>query len=166
MEYIIDGNNLVLSPAFRRRTGSRSFSDGQAVLLDFLQRYGRKHLSDRFLLVFDGAGEVPGGYGRRTVSVIFSAPVSADTAIRRLLCSRKADRGLTVVSDDREVRSSARIHGAVALGTERFVELLIPARGRSTAAGKEQKKEDVPAQTAVAIERELRRHYLSGRRRA
>jgi predicted RNA-binding protein with PIN domain len=157
LQYIIDGYNLINHPLFAKNHKKRVGI--QIALLEFIR--GKRltgSLKNRVIVVFDGYFEFPGQqdnpYGIR---VIFSQEETADEQIKKLVEASVQPRNIVVVSDDKEVRFTAKALGASALGIEEFME------AKKTAA--QQKKPDMLKPelnyTQIAkINQELKKRWL------
>ncbi|MDM7997857.1 MAG: NYN domain-containing protein [Acidobacteriota bacterium] len=125
MPYWFDGNNLI----------GQSAADASAdagVRKAFLSTLSSLHRSGggKFLVYFDGddpdRATLPPG-----VAVRYSAPLSADDAIVRRLREIQNAGEVIVVTNDRELRTQVRNHGAKAWTWQEFTSSM---RSRSTRA--------------------------------
>lgn len=131
-EYLIDGCNLIHG-SFLQRMGSRaSFDHARMSLIDILRRYRCKHPHIRFTLVFDGTSAALREFRGRGISIFFSGETTADDMIRRILEGRRDAAGTIVVSDDREVRASARVLGGQWCAAAAFLDLVYPLPAKQT----------------------------------
>ena len=154
VHYIIDGLNLIKS-SFLKRAEAHSLDAAREALVLLLRDYRRKHPSAHFTVVLDGHGMPAAGGG---VSLRYSGDITADDAIRDILAAGRAREPATVVSDDREVQASARVHGARPWGTAAFLAE-VASRRPSPARRPREKEEELPFPRLLEIERELRGHY-------
>lgn len=120
---LIDGYNLIRQVPALSRHESVSLEDGRSALLGLLARY-RKIKRLRITVVFDGSSglsEFPEAAYEAGVGVVFSpAGSDADSIIKRWLEREKS--GIVLVSSDRELIQSARLHGAGFLSAREFYD--------------------------------------------
>jgi predicted RNA-binding protein with PIN domain len=119
MPYLIDGNNLIGNiPDLS--LGDR---ESRSQLVSRLRKYQRIK-NTRVVVVFDGAPEmslIAGSADQGPLSVLFPEPGrSADTLIEEIIGKETDLRRFFVVSSDREIRYSARKHGAKSLDCAEF----------------------------------------------
>lgn len=120
MHWLIDGYNVIRRDPDLRAREAESLEAGRTALLAMVARVARD-LPDSFTVVFDGARRTGGAASHGPVQVIFSRPpASADDELRRLAGSLR--EGAIVVSSDRAVQDAARRAGAVALGSDAFLD--------------------------------------------
>ncbi len=123
MRWLVDGYNVIRRSPELRSHEQESLEAGRRALCTLVASVARVS-GDTFTIVFDGAGDggrVSGGPG---VAVVFSsARESADRVLVRL-----AREGGAVVSNDREVRPGAARAGALAIGTDEFLDRVETAR--------------------------------------
>ena len=114
MPYWFDGNNLIGQSAAAARSDSRACK----AFLSALHSYHRSG-GGKFLVYFDGddsdRSAAPPG-----VSVRYSAPVSTDEAILRRLREISNPCEVTVVTNDRELKTRCRNEGAEVLTWSEF----------------------------------------------
>lgn len=114
MPYWFDGNNLIGQSA----AASCADSSTRKAFLSALHSYHRSG-GGKFLVYFDGddldrAAAPPG------VSVRYSAPVSTDEAILLRLREVRNPSEVTVVTNDRELKTRCRNEGAAVLTWNEF----------------------------------------------
>lgn len=136
MPYLIDGHNLI--PKIGLRLDN---PDDEMELVRILQDFSRVKRQP-IEVYFDGAP--PGQAGMRKLGTVRAHFIrlgqTADVAIRaRLTSMGKAAKNWTVVSSDREVQSSARIHQAQLISSEEFVKLIRAALSASTPTSADEK---------------------------
>lgn len=136
MPYLIDGHNLI--PKIGLRLDN---PDDEMELVRILQDFSRVKRQP-IEVYFDGAP--PGQAGMRKLGTVRAHFIrlgqTADAAIRARLTSMvKAAKNWTVVSSDREVQSSARIHQAQHISSEEFVKLIRAALSASTPTSVDEK---------------------------
>jgi len=141
MRYLIDGYNLLFALGLLTKQGRReAVEPARLRLLDFLH----EHLGDaaaQVAVVFDAAGAprtTPAEEHHRGVHVYYALAGEADDLIEDLIRREPVPEGLTVVSDDRRLRESARRGGC---GVLRCLEF--PAAPPAEPSG------EVPAKPAL-----------------
>jgi len=112
-------------------SGSAEDWDAQrsALIHAIEQRRPQGSANNELVLVFDGR---PGpGFVVRTLSIriVFSHDRSADDVIRSLLEQAARPRTVTVVTDDREIQSAARMVGAEVMSVKDFLSRLFSSPG-------------------------------------
>jgi uncharacterized protein len=136
MPYLIDGHNLIPKIGLRL-----DHPDDEMELARILQDFSRVKRQP-VEVYFDGA---PAGQaGTRKIGMVKAhfvrAGQTADAAIRARLNSMGKDaKNWTVVSSDREVRSSARVSHAQSVSSEDFVKQLRAALSTAPQTGVEEK---------------------------
>ena len=107
---LLDGNNLL-----GRFRGERS-----ALVAEVAELARRKR--KRFVVVFDGPPEPgrPKVQALGDVTLVCAAPLSADEEILRRVREARDPRGVTVVTDDRELASLVAAAGARVVGLEAY----------------------------------------------
>jgi predicted RNA-binding protein with PIN domain len=119
MAYLIDGNNLLgaLFPGYHRDP------ENKRKLVRRLISFQRSTRA-RLILVFDGAASADAeamAASQDRFAVVHPPPgESADAAIREIIAGLSDLRKLFVVSSDREIRSFARLKGAVPMTSREF----------------------------------------------
>lgn len=119
MHWLVDGYNVIRRAPELAARERESLQAGREALCRVLTTVARA-AGERFTIVFDGTqggGGTPGGVGVRVV--FSSARETADRVLARL-----AARGTAVVSNDREVRETAKRAGAVAITADDFLARL------------------------------------------
>ena len=122
MEYIIDGYNVVHKIAQLNGQKLRYQREGLIAILELAQ-LNNKCLRN-LTLVFDAKCVIVAPKIQSTVNVIFSGGISADQKIKRMVKSSTYARDISVVSDDRQVRSQINALGAKKLSVESFLKLI------------------------------------------
>jgi predicted RNA-binding protein with PIN domain len=138
MRWLVDGYNVIRRDSELAARERESLQAGREALCRLLSTAARLS-GGQFTVVFDGdrgGGTTSGGEG---VRVIFSS--GRETADQVL--ARQATAGVTVVSNDREVRGSATRAGAIAVGADDFLARLRNA-GRPHVPAKDE-DDDTPA---------------------
>lgn len=117
--YVIDGYNIVNHPEFCR---ARKASGGaQAALIDFIvSKRLTGSAKNKVIVVFDGYPAPVEDRGEK-FQVVFSRRISADERIKKIVEERAQRKSIIVVSDDAEIKFSARSLGACTLGVEEFI---------------------------------------------
>ena len=119
MRWLVDGYNVIRRDTSLAAREHESLEAGRQALCRLLSTAARLS-GDQFTIVFDGnrvGGSTGGGAG---VRVIFSsARERADQVLARM-----ANRGVAVVSNDREVRQAASRAGATAITADQFLDRL------------------------------------------
>jgi len=119
MAYLIDGNNL-LGALF---PGQHRDPENKRKLVRRLIAFQRSRRS-RIILVFDGAASADAeamAAGRERFDIVHPPPgENADQAIGEILEGMTDLRKLVVVSSDREIRTFARLKGAVLMSAPEF----------------------------------------------
>ncbi len=157
---IVDGYNVIHRvPRFKAQL-DRSLQAGREALLRYCSEWkARRRDVDRFFVVFDGDSSIIDG------DVTASAPgvralysktgETADRRIRRMLDQAERNEAITVVSDDNEVRDSARVNHMQAMSAAQFARIGI-ARGRQGRTGSTATETPLPPAAQKAITDELR----------
>jgi predicted RNA-binding protein with PIN domain len=119
MPYLIDGHNLIPKIGL-----SLDNPDDELELVRLLQDFARIK-RQQVEVYFDGAP--PGSAGTRKLGTVKAHFIprgqTADSAIRRRLGHMgKSAKNWTVVSSDREVQTTAKIHQAAFVSSENFVK--------------------------------------------
>jgi predicted RNA-binding protein with PIN domain len=134
--FLIDGYNLMhavgLASAGRP---ARAFDRARTRFLDWLADTGEGR--DAVLRVVFDARSAPAAspeYDHHGVRVVFAHRRTADELIEELVAAEPRPQGLTVVSNDGQVREAARRRGCVLHNCQEFVDWLIDAPGRSPGA--------------------------------
>ncbi|HOO76761.1 MAG TPA: NYN domain-containing protein [bacterium] len=121
MEWIIDGYNLLISYEFGHDSQAREDLGRQLRAL-----FQGKDV--KVTTVYDSAWS-DGSRHRKIADNVFEtyARGSADDCIVRLVRTNRYPRAVTVVTDDREIKTRIREYGARSLGCRDFLKLLRPA---------------------------------------
>jgi len=122
MKYIIDGYNLVHKIQRLQGKKLRTQREALIVILELAQLTNRC-LKD-LTVVFDGQHGVLAPPLNSLVKVIFAKGISADKKIKQMVASSSYARDIGVVSDDRQIRSSANALGAKKISVESFLKLI------------------------------------------
>ncbi len=122
---VVDGYNVIYRVARFKAQLDRSLEAGREALLRYCSEWKtRRRDVDRFYVVFDGDSSVTGS--ERTASApgvkaLYSkSGETADRRIHRMLNQAERNEHFTVVSDDNEVRTSARIHHMASMSAAEF----------------------------------------------
>lgn len=129
MPFIIDGYNLLWSI---QKTGADFEAVSEIGLCRIISRY-LVLTADSGEVVFDGTGPPDKGAfdNLRKLEVSFSGQgLDADSVIENKIKASTAPKRLTVVSDDRRIRSAARARKAIALKNEAFWSTVITQLNR------------------------------------
>ncbi len=123
-QLIIDGYNLLLSNKLDI-PAHLPFDARRETMIRILQQYASTHRSN-ITLVFDTSQRHPKHYSDSSnLKIRFSAPSQeADDVIRKLIRKHRKPSELTVVSSDREIRFTARDHGAASLSSHDFATII------------------------------------------
>jgi len=156
--YVLDGYNIVRSKHFEMGGTSRSDAAPHDLLI-LLKSFVRKHHNDKFILVFDGTGNEVQSYPG--IKIRFSGSETADEEILRLTAT-EGDRFI-VVSDDRQVRSGARINECQVLPVEGFLAMVMPKVKPKTAKTTRDSKQ-IPYPVVSSIQKELSDYYEKKKR--
>ncbi len=119
MRWLVDGYNVIRRDPELMARERESLQAGREALCRLLSTAARLS-GDQFSVVFDGDRGGGSGAGGLGVRVIFSS--GRETADHVL--ARQAMAGVTVVSNDREVRDAAMRAGAIAVGADEFLARL------------------------------------------
>lgn len=170
---IVDGYNVIYRvPRFKAQL-DRSLEAGREALLRYCSEWkARRRDVDRFLVVFDGDSSVMGGERSASapgVRALYSKTgETADRRIRRMLEQSERNEAITVVSDDNEVRDSARVTHMHAMSATQFARMgqgrtAAPSTRRTTQGqrGPVEDKAPLPPATAKNITDELRELWSS-----
>lgn len=163
MEYIIDGYNLIKCSYLKKLEGFSAEHARQA-LFHILAKYRGKHPAVKMTVVFDGLASPSVTNPPKGVHSVFSGTVSADDKIRKILETKKTGQPVTVVSDDRQVRMTARLLGKQFASTGDFLNLIDPLPKKETA--KPAQGKSMSYRNLLRIEKELREFYEKRTERA
>jgi len=158
---IVDGYNVIYRvPRFKAQL-DRSLQAGREALLRYCSEWkARRRDVDRFYVVFDGDSSVMGGEIAASapgVRALYSKTgETADRRIRRMLDQADRRDRITVVSDDNEVRDSARVHHMQAMSALDFARLAAERRSTKGNAHKDEVENPLPPTAQKAITDELR----------
>ncbi|MCX7705368.1 MAG: NYN domain-containing protein [bacterium] len=150
MHYILDGNNIVKHRAWNK--GNQKFNDMQAFIW-FLEEYQRYHPSVRFTVVFDGWSD--NLHSSSNLKILWSHDQTADDIIFKKISSLGKDAVL--VSNDNEIRKSAKFAGLKILKVEEFLKI-IEARKQKTQPVNAKEKV-IPCKLVPEIRKELEKYY-------
>ena len=126
---IVDGYNVIHRvPRFKEQM-ERSLEGGREALLRYCCEWkARRRDVDRFYVVFDGDSSVIGGERAASapgVRALYSKTgETADLRIRRMLEQADRREHFMVVSDDNEVRDSARVHHMTSMSAQDFAHVV------------------------------------------
>ncbi|MFO7889626.1 MAG: NYN domain-containing protein [bacterium] len=139
----IDGYNLIHSIPTLKNQLNYNLESARDGLIDLLYHYKKRKKTD-ITVVFDGW---PGFMGKddnvKGIRVHFShAPEKADQVIKRLIGQYERDKGILVVSSDREIFDYSRVCGLKSIRSENFAEKLLSLQIKSSALKKNKKKSD------------------------
>ncbi len=140
---IIDGYNLIHSIPKLKNTLNNDLESARDDLIDMLFRYKNKKKVD-ITVVFDGrAGSIENEDTNKGIIVHFSqAPEKADQVIKRLIDKYEKERGVMIVSSDRELFDYAKVCGLKRIRSENFSEKLLSIELKSSLLKKNVKKSD------------------------
>ncbi len=116
--FVIDGYNLIKQTAVLNKI---NLEDSREALVRFL-KIRRPQGNNYVTVVFDGAR---GGFYCRDlpdIEVVFSSHQSADDKIKRMVERSPNPRNMVVVTNDREIRSFARLYQAQLKKVEEFLD--------------------------------------------
>jgi len=128
LQYVIDGYNIINHPHFRQR--HKEILNPAESLSAFIQekRLGGS-TKNKIIIVFDG---YPSGseavQTRPGHSLVYSRKLSADEKIKRIVEESADRKNIVVISDDKEVKLTARFLGARVMGVEEFVRAKVQRR--------------------------------------
>ena len=156
LQFIIDGYNITNHPDFCRKA-RQSPADPRPALLNLIKTEKLTgSVQNQVDIVFDGYPREVGAAQGQWANVIYSRDISADERIRKMLEASNNPKRVIVVSDDKEIRSNARIFGARHLSVEDFL-----ASDKKRDVGKRQNAEPEISFTAKhKINEELRKIWL------
>jgi hypothetical protein len=149
MRYLIDGYNLLFALGLlTKQTRREAVEPARLRLLDFLhERFGGD--AAQVAVVFDAARaprHTPAEEYHRGVHVYHALADEADDLIEELIRREPSPQGLTVVSDDRRLRESARRGGCGVLRCLDFVErIAFPAAPPEAPPGERPAKPELPS---------------------
>jgi hypothetical protein len=129
LRYIIDGYNVTNHPDFPRGSRAPAADPRQALLNLIKTRRLSGSPRNRVDVVFDGYPGEECGPAYSWANIIFSREISADERIRKMLEVSGNPRNVIVVSDDKEIRSFARIFGCRYSNVPDFLGLKPSGRG-------------------------------------
>jgi predicted RNA-binding protein with PIN domain len=131
LAYVIDGYNIIHHTGFS--TSKSNFKDDRLALLELI--YSCRLCGSRrnsITVVFDGySDEASLKENNFAIKVVFSFDITADEKIKRIVEESINTKTIVVVSDDRQVSSSAKHLGAKSLGVEEFLGILEKKRNSS-----------------------------------
>lgn len=150
MTFLIDGYNLMYAVGMARRSlPAKGLERARTRFLDWLAD-ALADRDDTVRVVFDAQnGPMPSSeYGHRGVRVRFAFRQTADELIEELLHTGPFPAGLSVVSNDNQVREDARRRKCAVLTCQAFVEWVIHDRPLSTPSPPVDDKPEQPDPTA------------------
>jgi len=140
---IIDGYNLIHSIPRLKNQLSVDLESARDDLIDMLSRYKMKKKVD-ITVVFDGrAGSIENKDTKKGIIVHFShAPEKADQVIKRLIDKYEQEKGVMVVSSDREIFDYAKMCGLKRVRSGNFAVKLLSLQTKSSASKRNKEKTD------------------------
>jgi len=137
---------------------TKAVKDPKGALLELL-KIKKLMQKNTVMVVFDGFSGSLSGEGRESgnTNIIYSCSVSADEKIRRMLEGAKNPANIVVVSDDKEVKLSARINRARSMGIEEFLAAPKPRPNRKEGLP----EAELSAQECRKINDELEKLWLN-----
>jgi len=126
LQFIIDGYNIIHHPIFTR-SSNQKIKDQRIALLELIKREKLTgSFRNKITIVFDGycnPEEFQGisSYDPR-IKIIFSRKISADDRIKEMIEDSPNPKNIVVVSDDKEIRSLAKVSGAQSQAVEDFIQ--------------------------------------------
>ncbi len=132
--FILDGYNILHQMTFDPALG---FEEQRLRLIDQVEaRRPQGSKNNDLTVIFDGRPGAAFVHRALSLKIIFSQDRSADDVIRRLTASSGNPKIVTVVTDDRELRSAVRANGAAVMSVGEFLNLLSspPAQKKRPAA--------------------------------
>lgn len=125
-KFIIDGYNLLNSPAFHAPL-NLDLENQRNHLIRIVKSYSQRE-QHKVIIIFDNSlsFKLPDGFGGRgRVQVKFTKPgTEADELIKLLIRSEKNPAQLTIVTSDRAIQYTAKDHGAAVLSSEDYCRLM------------------------------------------
>lgn len=156
LQYVIDGYNIIHHPIF---TGlcNKKIKDPRSALLDLIKT---KRLTgspkNKAVIVFDGYNNLSCRMeDADEISVIFSGDQTADERINNIVKKSANPKNVFVVSDDKEIKLSAKLAGAKTKSVEEFIG---PKIGRQIK--EEPLKSELNLSQMFQINAELRKIWL------
>ena len=158
---IVDGYNVIYRvPRFKAQLDKRLQSGREALLRYCSEWKARRRDVDRFYVVFDGDSSVIGGEAAASapgVRALYSKTgETADRRIRRMLDQADRREQITVVSDDNEVRDSARVHHMRSMSATEFARMRTSGSTDPSRTGESETEQPLSPSAAKAITDELR----------
>lgn len=123
---IVDGYNLIHAiPAIRNKLGY-DLETARNDLINLLVRFRIKKKT-YITVVFDGkSGSLEEREEKKNIEVCFShAPEKADQVIKRMIDKVEGEKGIMVVSSDREIFDYAKVCGLQRIKSEKFAAMLL-----------------------------------------
>ena len=155
VHFIVDAYNVIRHESYRPRTRS---NDPKRTFLAHI-REGRLcgSAKNRITVVFDGYSD-GFTYDDTSFTVLFSGEQKADERIKRIIAAETNPRVLAVISDDREIKDYAKIHGAGFISVDDFLGKDV----RRVRAAKEDdsNKPEISCENMNRINKELRSKWL------
>lgn len=157
--FVIDGYNLIKQTTVLNKI---NLEDSREALIRFL-KISRPQGNNPVTVVFDG---IEGGFYCRDISgieVIFSSHQSADDKIKRMVERSPNPKNMVVVTNDREIRSFARLYQAQVKKVEEFLAKFNPletARARQAGGRPYDDNKTLSPQKAGEITEEMKKLWL------
>jgi hypothetical protein len=153
LHYVLDGYNIIRHEAYCPRAKTNDPRYGLIVFVRDEELCGSA--KNPVTIVFDG---FPSGFSHDDgrFRVVFSGDVKADEKIKTMIEASAERKIIVVVSDDREIRDFARIHG---VQVERVAEF-VGRRRNTRRAEDESAKPELTYETMNRINKELRDKWL------
>ena len=124
LQYIIDGYNLI-NQQHLAAAGKKTRSD-KVSLLNFIKLNRLTGSSkNKVTIVFDGFPDSRDAQIESDIAIIYSRKISADDLIRKLLEEYANKKNIVVVSNDREIQDFVKLCGAIVMGIEKLMEILM-----------------------------------------
>jgi predicted RNA-binding protein with PIN domain len=156
VHFTVDAYNVIRHKSYRPKV--RTNDPRRTLLAHIREERLCGSAKNRITVVFDGFSD-GFTYDDTSFTVLFSGEGTADERIKRIIAAEANPRALVIVSDDREIRDYAKIHGVGSVSVDNF--LLKDIRRRVRAA-----KDDDSAKPGISsvnidrINRELRSRWL------
>lgn len=125
-QWLIDAYNVMHQLPEVKTVINRDISEARRLMAMKVEHLCSQQ-NRRAFLVFDGAPDsMP--IRQKHLTIEYSYPENADTLITRQVSKRGQGHKWIVITDDRELRRSARLNGAELMSTKQFCLLLSPER--------------------------------------
>ena len=162
LHFLIDGYNVIKQVEYLNNL--HTLKDARMSLVKFIrQRHLAGSKNNQVTVVFDGREDIAfyDHQKKDQIKIIFSCNESADEVIKRMVGECGNPRQIVVVTDDRQIVYSSRVHGAKVIPVKEFIGREAKQPGSQSQArqrgqrNQELAKPELSLQEQAAINQEL-----------